>query len=111
VATAAYGSDMEKQVRLLRDFRDKILVNSELGKAFISIYSRVSPPIAGFISRHETLRGAVRWSLLPLMGVSWLALRLGPVPTLVLLVLLAVILGFSTVILAKRMRLQRGRIR
>ena len=111
MATAAYGSDTESHVKLLRDFRDKILVNSELGKTFISIYSRVSPRLAAFISRHEILRVAVRWGLLPLMGVSWMALYLGILPTLVLLILLVVILGSSAVVLLKRMGLHRDRIR
>jgi hypothetical protein len=45
------------------------------------------------------------------MGVSWMALYLGILPTLGLLILLVVILGSSAVVLLKRMGLHRDRIR
>jgi uncharacterized ion transporter superfamily protein YfcC len=34
-------------------------------------------PIADFISKHDNLRTIVRVSLLPIVGMSWVALKLG----------------------------------
>jgi hypothetical protein len=77
IATAAYGSKFEPHVKLLRDFRDKCLLNNTLGKSFIRAYYTYSPPIADFISKHDNLRTIVRVSLLPVVGMSWVALKLG----------------------------------
>jgi hypothetical protein len=77
IATAAYGSIMEPQVKLLRDFRDKFLLNNALGKYFVRNYYTYSPPIADFIAKHGSLRAIVRVSLLPVVGMSWVALKLG----------------------------------
>ena len=77
IATAAYGSMMEPHVKLLRDFRDKFLFNSALGKYFVRSYYTYSPPIADFIAKHDNLRTIVRISLLPVAGMSWIALKLG----------------------------------
>jgi hypothetical protein len=77
IATAAYGSKMEPHVKLLRDFRDKFLLNNALGKGFVRSYYTYSPPIADFISKHDHLRTIVRVSLLPVVGMSWIALKLG----------------------------------
>jgi len=77
IATAAYGSKWELHVKLLRNFRDKCLLNNALGKAFIRAYYTYSPPIADFISKHDNLRTIVRVGLLPVVGMSWVALKLG----------------------------------
>jgi hypothetical protein len=77
IATAAYGSKMEPHVKLLRDFRDKFLLNNSLGKGFIRSYYTYSPPIADFIAKHDNLKTIVRVSLLPIVGMSWVALKLG----------------------------------
>mgnify|MGYP001126839423 CR=1 FL=1 len=60
VATAAYGSDTAKELDILREFRDTVLLPNSLGAKFISLYYKTSPPIADFVSRHEVLRTAVR---------------------------------------------------
>jgi hypothetical protein len=85
IATAAYGSLMEPQVKVLRDFRDKILLNNSFGKGFVQAYYRYSPPIADFISKHDNLRAIVRLSLLPVVGISWIALEIGSVLTVALM--------------------------
>jgi hypothetical protein len=85
IATAAYGSLMEPHVKILRNFRDEILLNSSLGKGFVKAYYRYSPPIADFISKHDNLRAVVRISLLPIVGISWVALKIGPVLTVALM--------------------------
>jgi len=88
IATAAYGSVMEQHVKILRDFRDRFLIHNFVGKGFIRLYYTYSPPMADFISKHDSLRAMVRISLLPVVGVSWVALKIGPLSTVALLLLL-----------------------
>ena len=88
IATAAFGSPMEKHVTILRSFKDTYLLPCALGRIFIRIYNKYSPPLAHFISKHEILKVAVRISLLPLVAVSYAALHFGLVITLSMLVAL-----------------------
>ncbi|MBM4137682.1 MAG: hypothetical protein FJ241_12770 [Nitrospira sp.] len=81
VATAAYGSYLDPHVQVLREFRDRYLISdfrlqildlkieipNYLGKAFITIYYKISPPIADYIRQHETLRTATRFALIPVV--------------------------------------------
>ncbi len=67
IATAAYGSYLDPHVEALRNFRDKYLVTNEPGRAFVSFYYRYSPPVADYISRHESLRIMTRWMLTPIV--------------------------------------------
>jgi hypothetical protein len=60
IATAAYGTDTAKEIDILREFRDTVLLPNSLGAKFVYLYYRTSPPIANFISQHEVLRTAVR---------------------------------------------------
>jgi parallel beta-helix repeat protein len=60
IATAAYGSDTASQLDILREFRDTVLLPSNLGVRFVSFYYRIGPPIANLMSRHEVFRTAVR---------------------------------------------------
>jgi len=60
IATAAYGTDTAKEIDILREFRDAVLLPNSLGARFVSFYYKTSPPIANFISQHEVLRTAVR---------------------------------------------------
>jgi len=64
IATAAYGSETAEELDTLRAFRDKKLMNSELGRWFVDTYYRVSPPLAHFIAEHEELRITVREAML-----------------------------------------------
>jgi len=60
IAGAAYGTDTAKEIDILREFRDAVLLPNSLGAEFVSLYYKTSPPIADFISQHEVLRTAVR---------------------------------------------------
>jgi len=60
IATAAYGTDTAKELDILREFRDTVLLRNSLGVKFVSLYYKISPPIARFISQHEALRTVVR---------------------------------------------------
>ncbi len=67
IATAAYGSAMEPDVMILRNFRDETLLKSSSGREFVETYYKVSPPIADFIRQHDSLRAMVRLGLEPLI--------------------------------------------
>jgi hypothetical protein len=67
IATAAYGSYLHPQVQILRDFRDTWLLTNAPGRAFVSLYYRLSPPVAECISQHGTLRLLVRLQLTPII--------------------------------------------
>jgi len=94
IATAAFGSKYENHVQLLRRFRDLYLMPYRIGSTFVKTYYRYSPPMADFISEHDTLRTMVRYSLIPLFGISWLLLHCGVAPTLLFLFLI----GFTTLL-------------
>lgn len=72
IATAAFGTDMESEVMVLRKFRDEKLLTNKWGEKFVDFYYEVSPPIAEFIRDKDRLRGAVRIALEPLVFVSGL---------------------------------------
>jgi hypothetical protein len=63
VATAAYGSPLHEDLDVFRRFRDETLLTSPLGRRGVELYYRTSPGLAGFISRHESLRDLVRGAL------------------------------------------------
>jgi hypothetical protein len=67
IATAAYGSYLDPHVETLRQFRDRVLLTNPLGAAFVDLYYQYSPPMADYISRHESLRTATRWILTPIV--------------------------------------------
>jgi hypothetical protein len=105
IATAAYGSSIEPHVKILREFRDRFMLNNFIGRSFVRVYYRYSPPVAHFIAKHPSLRFMTRMGLLPIIGVSWIALRVNPVYSLALMFLLgSVLIGFIDI----RRRLRKG---
>ena len=95
IATAAFGSILEPQVKLLRQFRDRFLLTHAVGRTFVRLYYKYSPPMAKFISGHESFRMVVRWSLWPLVGISWSLLRFGLLPTASFLLLLSIFIAYG----------------
>ncbi|MBI4845141.1 MAG: hypothetical protein HY810_01485 [Candidatus Omnitrophica bacterium] len=75
IATAAFGTKMAKDVRVLCEFRDRYLLTNALGKNFVSFYYRYSPPIAVYIAGHDRLKAVIRVFLKPLIWVSQAACR------------------------------------
>lgn len=79
IATAAYGSALHPKVALLRQFRDQYLMTTPLGRWFVSLYYRVSPPLARVIAANKALRTVVRAGLTPVVWMVELAMS-GPPP-------------------------------
>jgi ribosomal protein L7/L12 len=69
IATAAYGSAVAPELRVLRIYRDTVLRRSTLGRAFVLAYYRLSPSIAAWIARSEKRRRVARSLLDPLVRV------------------------------------------
>jgi uncharacterized repeat protein (TIGR01451 family) len=69
IATAAYGSPFEPHVVALRQFRDRFLQRSELGRTFVRYYYRYSPPLAQYIGAHPAARFAARVALAPIVAL------------------------------------------
>jgi len=67
IATAAYGSDLEPEVAMLRRFRDRYLLTNPLGQAAVASYYTMSPSLATLIAKHEPLRQAARVALTPVV--------------------------------------------
>lgn len=97
IATAAYGSLVAPHVKILRDFRDRFLITNIVGKSFVNLYYKYSPPLADLIAAHDHLKMFVRLTLLPIVGISWVALKLGILPA----VLLMLLIGFGLIGLTK----------
>jgi hypothetical protein len=56
VATAACGDPFAPEVITLSAFRDDILLQSPLGRVFVTLYYAVSPPIAAVLVQSQVLR-------------------------------------------------------
>ena len=63
VATAVYGSYDAPQVRSLRRFRDEELATSAIGRAFVRLYYKVSPPMAEYLAGATRLNRLIRRAL------------------------------------------------
>ena len=81
IATAAYGSPLHPYVKTLRDFRDKYLVTSKLGRKFVDLYYKYSPFAADLIARHRILRIAAQIKIMHLVVFSYSMVHLGPIVT------------------------------
>jgi PKD repeat protein len=103
---AVSGSPLEPFLTVLRDFRDRILKLIPGGDALIDLYYASSPSVANVLKAHETLRTMVRWSLVPVVGMTWMALHYGLWVTMAALVVVIFLMAASAVIVTERIRLR-----
>jgi hypothetical protein len=78
IATAAYGTILDRHVVLLREFRDTFLMPTRLGRQFIGIYYHFSPEIADFVRENMVLRTIIRVALWPLALFALFMLKTSP---------------------------------
>ncbi len=64
IATACYGDYNAKEVLVLREFRDDVLMNSSIGRTFVKFYYFISPPLAKFIEKSDALKKFIRTRIL-----------------------------------------------
>src|SRR5262245_5304232 len=70
IATAVYGSPSAPEVFTFRRFRDRVLLPSKSGRAFVRIYYIVSPSLAALIAERQFLRiAASRFLLGPVLQI------------------------------------------
>lgn len=81
IATVAYGSPIHPYVDTLRDFRDKYLQSSKLGRELVDLYYKYSPSVANVIARSKPLKVLVRIHLTPIIVLSYSMVYLGPIVT------------------------------
>ena len=104
IATAAYGSPLHPHLDILRDFRDRYLISSKLGRLLVEFYYKCSPVVADFIAKHKALNVVVRISLLPLVAFSYSLLHFGPVKIAVMLLFIFGLPFFLILFLRRKMR-------
>jgi len=97
IATAAYGSPLNPHLDILRDFRDKYLMPSSLGRKFVSLYYKYSPFAANLIAKNKVLKIVVRIYLVPLVAFSFSMLHFGPI---IIGIMLAFIFMLSIVLIS-----------
>ncbi|HOU36780.1 MAG TPA: hypothetical protein PK562_05875, partial [Candidatus Omnitrophota bacterium] len=64
------GSYDHPYVKILRAYRDKYLLKTTWGTAFVHFYYKHSPPIARYIAKREALKAVVRWVLKPVVAIA-----------------------------------------
>ncbi len=70
IATAAFGSSSDPEVQTLRVFRDRYLLTSGAGKAFVRWYYENAPAAASWLNAHPGFKPAVRAALMPAVGLA-----------------------------------------
>ena len=100
VATAAYGNYDDPAVVLLRQFRDRVLSQSDTGKKFIAWYYREGPALAGFIAGHSAAGWAVRRILAPVVGLIFLMLYF-PLGLLLIPIMAMILLRLGYIVITK----------
>ena len=88
IATASYGNYFEPNVKVLRDFRDKYLLNNEFGRLFVDFYYKHSPAIAAQIAHSQVAKAFVRTLLTPIVYTI-------KYPSVALLLLFMILLGIG----------------
>jgi hypothetical protein len=89
IASAAYGSFLDRHVGALRSFRDQWLLTSPIGKYLIKTYYALSPSAATWIKGHHNTRALARIALAPLVAIATIEVDRALTICLVLLLLIS----------------------
>lgn len=108
IATAAFGSNMENHVRILSLFRDQYLIPTHMGKKIVDFYYRHSPPIADYLRKHPVAKTAMRYALIPVTGVAYVAMKVHPAIFLIALIFMLVGIVLAGCLICYRRRFAGG---
>jgi len=97
IATAAFGSPLEKHVKILRNFRDKHLMTNKAGRMFVAFYYKNSPPVADFISKNIVTKFLVRAALMPFILFTGCVMKSGMPFTLAITCTILILLTSAVV--------------
>lgn len=104
IATAAYGYYSAPQVQALREFRDRYLMTTTPGRAFVGWYYTYSPIAAQFINEHPGLKPAVRVALLPAVRGAMFMTRTSTSTKTILFVVLGLLALYASLRAGKTRR-------
>lgn len=88
IATAAYGSEFEPSVVLLREFRDKCLMTNTPGRALVNVYYKYSPSVAELIEDKPVLKAITVILLIPFVGIAFILTSMNPVFSIIMIIVL-----------------------
>jgi hypothetical protein len=108
ITTATYGTPMVGEIQVLRDFRDDYLLTNLVGRALVSLYYGVSPPVTQFITEHPGLKPLVRAGLVPAMAMSVVAVGTTPDEKIALIGFLVLTLAAVAVWVMRRRATDSG---
>ena len=63
IATAVYGDASAPEVMVLRQFRDKFLMKSVIGRKLVGVYYAYSPDFVAWMDDKPRLQSLIRWWL------------------------------------------------
>lgn len=109
IATAAFGSPVDRYVIVLKKFRDTYLMTNAGGRLLVKTYYQLSPAIAKKIEASTWLKYTVRTGLWPVIGFSLLALHVNLATALLLTILIVLAVGYAGArVYRRRKRLSIG---
>ncbi|MEM1942473.1 MAG: CFI-box-CTERM domain-containing protein [Candidatus Caldarchaeum sp.] len=77
IATAAFGSELDPSVKMLRQFRDGFVLQTFSGKTFMDVFNAFyyswSPAVAEAEYANQGFRTMIKYSIYPLLGVLHLS--------------------------------------
>ena len=91
IATAAYGSHMDRRVKILTKFRDNRLVTNPIGRSIVNAYYTLSTPVASYLHKHPLARAIVRYALVPITGIAYISLYINPLALLFVFIFMLLI--------------------
>jgi hypothetical protein len=69
IATAAYGTPFANEINILRNWRDRWLLQRITGRLFVKFYYTFSPPVASNIANSEVRKEQTRRILRPIVKI------------------------------------------